>query len=110
MKSKSLNFTISPLIATPLLIMVIVIVGVFEWKSVLAKENRENPKRVIDMAYCTKCHSDEKMLKRMKYKEGSTHFLFNDKSVGCPVKSTDVKKYDAAVSQFKRSTPSTTHY
>ncbi len=80
MNSKRFNPKLSPFVAAPVVIAALAVACTMEWSLVQAKERRDNPVRVIDLAYCTKCHSDEKMLKRMQSKEGGTHFLFPEKA------------------------------
>ncbi len=54
-----------------------VVVGVVEVKALEAKEHADNPPKVVDAAYCLKCHNTPKGLKELRMKEGTAGFLFN---------------------------------
>lgn len=63
--------------------------GAIESSVLSAREQTENPPRVIDRAYCTKCHSDATVLSKMQAKEGRGHFIFHQAGkatlpVACP--------------------------
>lgn len=69
--------TISPAAAVTITAVFILVTAAVESKTLAAKDHSEHAARKIDMAYCTKCHSDSAMLAKMKRKEGNAHFLFN---------------------------------
>ncbi len=102
---------VSPRVAAAILAGAIIITCTVEWKSLLAKERRDNPVRVLTLASCTKCHSDAKTIAKMKWKEGDTHFLFDDKTTAfkpgvCPVKTSDRQGYDPAVASWLKQSSS----
>lgn len=110
MNKSTLAIKLSSRAVAALLTLALVAVGTVEWKALLAKERRENPPRLLDLAYCTKCHSDAKMLKKMRIKEGSSHFLFNDspgKPASCPAQQQTGKGSQVGASQWMQQTRGT---
>ena len=70
------NKTLSSGSAILCLVIAVAAASVIESAALSAKERADNPPRLIDKAYCTKCHADARMLKKMKDKEGDSRFLF----------------------------------
>jgi len=76
-KSGNLKRKISSGAAFILVTLVLLASGAIESSVLSAREQAENPPRVIDRAYCTKCHSDASVLNKMQAKEGRGHFIFH---------------------------------
>ena len=83
-KSGNLNRKISSGAAFILVTLVLLASGAIESSVLSAREQAENPPRIIDRAYCTKCHSDAGMLRKMQAKEGSGHFIFHQEGKATP--------------------------
>jgi hypothetical protein len=77
---KKLN--LPPLIASTLIAVAVALVGAGEWCALLARERRDYPVQILDVAYCTKCHPDSYMQNRMRLKEGSCRFIYHDGKPG----------------------------
>ncbi len=57
----------------------LVVVGGLEWSALNAKDRHDHPLITMSKAKCLSCHSDARMIAKMKEKEGdSTHSLFAD--------------------------------
>lgn len=77
MSGKNLNATVPTGVVIAILAIVPLLVGAVEWKTQVLKSNDVPRGVTVNRAYCLKCHSDAKMLKRMRFKEGGARLLFN---------------------------------
>lgn len=86
-----------------ILSLVPVLVGAVEWKTLPLKAPPQPPPVKISRAYCTRCHSDAGMLRRMRAKEGPTHVLFHaDGSFIDPLLSPGVPDHAAGIAGTRR--------
>jgi hypothetical protein len=77
MPKKTINTQLSFRTSALVLTTACLIIGAVELQGLKAKEPVMDTAHPVDAAFCVKCHSDEKTIRRMRMKEGGTNELFN---------------------------------